>query len=485
MATPDDAAKTCNNQSLTQERAKKIILIVDDDDTLRSALTIVVKKSGYQAIEAANGRAALEHVLSAKCQAVLTDIRMPEMDGMELLKAIKSKHSHIPVILMTGFAELLETLEANQLGASAVLAKPMKSTDLIKAIDTHLFPIESPELGNEEEHSDAEFCSIAIDEFISGHEIKFDIYVRIREGKYIKIAHQGEDISLDRVRAYKQKNFHYLFMRKDDFKKYVGFNLNLAKAIHISSNIPKSKKLSFLKHTGEIVVANLYVTEVDEEIFYSANSVLQSTVNLLTEQEDVFSLMDALNSHQSTLYVHSLGVTLYSLLIAKALGWKSQSNQFKLALAALFHDVGLKEIDPEIVKLERSKMTHEQVKEFETHSDRSLKILKTIGTFPAEVLQIAHQHHEECSGGGYPQKLRRTGIHPMAKLISVADEFCSLALVNDRRDKLTPKAALTEMVSVSPDRFDPEMMIALLKVFGLDPPEDYVQAHLRNKTSLR
>ncbi|MCB0390645.1 MAG: response regulator [Bdellovibrionales bacterium] len=102
---------------------KKKILIVDDEEDLRELFSQVIKMAGHEAIVASGGKEAFELFQKNKIDAVLTDIRMPKGDGVELLVNIKDKFPETPVFIMSGYNDysLEELLD---MGASKVYVKP-------------------------------------------------------------------------------------------------------------------------------------------------------------------------------------------------------------------------------------------------------------------------------------------------------------------------------------------------------------------------
>lgn len=110
------------------------ILIVDDEPALRNAMALDFKRKGFRVLTACNGREGLEMVKAQQVEIVLSDVRMPEGDGVELLRNIKAYSAKIPVVmLITGFADL--TLkEAYDQGADAVFPKPFDRKALLEAI---------------------------------------------------------------------------------------------------------------------------------------------------------------------------------------------------------------------------------------------------------------------------------------------------------------------------------------------------------------
>ncbi|OQY76437.1 MAG: hypothetical protein B6D42_17000 [Anaerolineae bacterium UTCFX5] len=110
------------------------ILVVDDEGPNRYSISKNLERVGYSVTEAASGPEALEHLTTNEFDVVLTDIKMPDMDGVELLRHIKAESPEAVVILMTGYASLPSAVEALRLGAHDYFIKPGSMNDLRAAI---------------------------------------------------------------------------------------------------------------------------------------------------------------------------------------------------------------------------------------------------------------------------------------------------------------------------------------------------------------
>ncbi len=110
---------------------RKRILIVDDEESMRHMLSIMLKKEGYEVEAAANGRLALEALAKGGFDAVLCDIRMPEMDGVGFLKALDHRAQELTVIMMSAFGTIDTAIEAMKLGAYDYISKPFKSDEIL------------------------------------------------------------------------------------------------------------------------------------------------------------------------------------------------------------------------------------------------------------------------------------------------------------------------------------------------------------------
>jgi two-component system response regulator (stage 0 sporulation protein F) len=117
---------------------KEKILIVDDQFGIRILLNEVFQKEGYQTFQAANGIQALEIVTKHDPDLVLLDMKIPGMDGIEILKRMKVIEPDIRVIIMTAYGELDMIQEAKDLGAITHFAKPFDIDDIRAAVKKHI-----------------------------------------------------------------------------------------------------------------------------------------------------------------------------------------------------------------------------------------------------------------------------------------------------------------------------------------------------------
>jgi two-component system, response regulator, stage 0 sporulation protein F len=114
------------------------ILIVDDQYGIRILLNEVFQREGYTTYQAANGMQALEIVRKHRPDLVLLDMKIPGMDGIEILKRLKEIDPDIKVIIMTAYGELDMIQETKELGAIMHFAKPFDIDDLRAAVKNHL-----------------------------------------------------------------------------------------------------------------------------------------------------------------------------------------------------------------------------------------------------------------------------------------------------------------------------------------------------------
>ncbi len=106
------------------------ILVVDDEQSMSQFLAIVLRKEGYQVSTVQNGKDALDKVKADPFDVVITDIRMPGMDGIQLLQGIKKHDPSLPVVIMTAYASQQSAIDAVNLGAFQYLIKNAKNDEI-------------------------------------------------------------------------------------------------------------------------------------------------------------------------------------------------------------------------------------------------------------------------------------------------------------------------------------------------------------------
>ena len=112
------------------------ILVIDDDNVVRQSIVAYLEDSGFDVIEAASGNDGLEVILQQEPDVVITDLRMPEVDGLTILKTVREIKPHIPVIVVSGMGVVRDVIDALRLGAADYLVKPLVDMEmLIHAVD--------------------------------------------------------------------------------------------------------------------------------------------------------------------------------------------------------------------------------------------------------------------------------------------------------------------------------------------------------------
>jgi len=135
---PASAGRTRAGRVVRAMKERKKVLVVDDQVGIRVLLVEVFSTEGYETYQASNGKAALQIAREKRPDLVLLDMKIPGMDGLEILKQIREFDPSIKVIMMTAYGELAMIRKATDLGALMHFTKPFDIDELRAAVNHEL-----------------------------------------------------------------------------------------------------------------------------------------------------------------------------------------------------------------------------------------------------------------------------------------------------------------------------------------------------------
>lgn len=110
------------------------ILVVDDDEDLRRVLTVILKRQGFTVDAVETGRKAIEQIATGDYRIALIDVRLQDMNGMDVLCEAQKIQPEVTKIVMTGYPSEEDRSRAQQCGASTYLVKPVRAEELVKIV---------------------------------------------------------------------------------------------------------------------------------------------------------------------------------------------------------------------------------------------------------------------------------------------------------------------------------------------------------------
>lgn len=134
IAKPVESKALLKAIRAAEEKIRATVLVVDDEKLLRDLLSQILKRDGLRVLTATDGREALDILESNQIALVISDISMPEMDGLELLGNVKERHPRIPVILVTGNVHKFYPDAILKNGADGFIAKPFRNSEILKCV---------------------------------------------------------------------------------------------------------------------------------------------------------------------------------------------------------------------------------------------------------------------------------------------------------------------------------------------------------------
>ena len=123
---------------MSETSISKTILIAEDEQVLRESVAELLTEEGYQVLQAPDGKAAYDIIVDRPVDLVLSDIRMPEMDGLQLLARLRQAAPQTPVIMLTAYGTVESAVGAMRAGAFDYLLKPVQFDDLVLKVQRAL-----------------------------------------------------------------------------------------------------------------------------------------------------------------------------------------------------------------------------------------------------------------------------------------------------------------------------------------------------------
>lgn len=133
---PSNKAMLERGEEIVSETGR--ILVIDDDESMRKLLVMTLESRGYSVDTARDGKEAIRKSNSDLYDLALVDLRLPDMDGIELLTAMKQIAPTMMKIILTGYPSLESAIEAINKGADGYVVKPVKTEQLLSTVQEHL-----------------------------------------------------------------------------------------------------------------------------------------------------------------------------------------------------------------------------------------------------------------------------------------------------------------------------------------------------------
>ncbi|RYE88486.1 MAG: sigma-54-dependent Fis family transcriptional regulator, partial [Myxococcales bacterium] len=123
---------------MTTEQIRGSILLVEDEPNARRGLKALLEQEGFEVVAAADGQEALEQLTTTVPDVIVTDLKMPRVDGLELLRRARAAHEDLPVVVVTAFGAVDSAISAMRAGAEDYLEKPVQLEELVVVLERAL-----------------------------------------------------------------------------------------------------------------------------------------------------------------------------------------------------------------------------------------------------------------------------------------------------------------------------------------------------------
>jgi response regulator RpfG family c-di-GMP phosphodiesterase len=461
------------------------ILVVDDEPSIREILCDFLRMEGFLVHDAPDGRSALQVLENHRFNLLISDLKMPEMGGLELLAAAREQHPGLSSLLMTGYGTVETALQAMKIGAFDYILKPFKVEEVVHTVKRAL---EQQRLTQENIELRA---SLSLYQLASrlGEEIELVPTLRLiaetvrdetradrvsvvlfpdDEGVHYEVEHCGGapltgadltevGLAIRRpVLAVEGRIFRYL--RLSDHTRTVtallalpltsrGRFLGLLLAVRDGGQPfveGQRKLLTILADRAAAAVHNCQLFESLERNFRTSIEVFVAAL----EEKDRYTRG------------HSERVAEFAEVTARELGLPDEDVEL-IYQSGRLHDIGKLTIRAEELN-KPAGLTQEEFQRFKAHPGFGEDLLKNIPAF-RKLLPGIGMHHEKYDGTGYPRGLRADEIPLMARIMSVADTYDAMTSHRAYRSALKHQTAMEEIRRCGGTQFDPQVVEAFCR----------------------
>ncbi len=501
--------------------AKETLLFVDDEESILDIANTYFSSRGYTVLTASNGREAIDVLGSNRIDCCFTDINMPEMDGLELAEYIRKYDNTVPVVVMTGFPSLDNTIHTLKNGVVDFLIKPVNLNQMELSVrrvlrERRLF-IENVILSKQVEgkaklerlnreltnkNNDLNVLNRIMTDFSSLRESS-DVFrqlvdmtiniVRADTACFHLIKESGDQsmaIAMaaaqnlsgdgsgaeDHFAPLNDSRIQNLIMdvAHDDQPLLVSNN-NGGGSIHAKM---KSFMVAPLKIRSKILgVLSASVMNGKERfnekdlyhLTFMTNKAAVAIENLALYENiysnllaTLYAFVKAIEARDPYTKQHSSRVTRLAVAMAKAMGRTNEDCEI-LNVAGLLHDIGKIGIRDDIL-LKPGRLDQNEYRIIQQHPIIGAEIMDNLGLWHREK-QIVRGHHERFDGTGYPDRLKGDDIPVLARILSIADVYDALASDRAYRRRMKEEKILGIMYSGAGTQFDPDMVDVFRKLY--------------------
>ena len=489
------------------ERAR--ILVVDDAPNSVRVIQDVLAAEGYQVIGVGSGAEALEKAQGGFCNVAFLDIRLPDVEGIELIAPLKEMLPDMAVIMVTAYASLETAVRALNQGASAYITKPLDMGEVLatvrEALEKQRLVMENRRLLQEAKQREREAQALyeltklltlldhqrIIDSLVGQSAQIIDCHV----ASFLLAGIGSVNITFKVIEPVSERFLQKLQQRLLDGYKTLsgqkpdGVTVNLqgeVKAVEGEGQAVKSFLTAPLIAGGR-VLGMLNLSSPRPDAYTESDLRLLSTVSNQAAQLELAErkraeeeLKDNLEKLRKTLggtiqaiastveikdpYTagHQRRVANLARAIATEMGL-SKDQIDGIRMAGVTHDIGKISIPAEILS-KPTELSAFEVGIIRAHPQVGYDVLKEID-FPWPVAEIVLQHHERMDGSGYPQGLSGEDILLEARILAVADVVEAMASFRPYRPARGIDKALEEISQNREILYDPEVVDVCLKLF--------------------
>ena len=464
---------------------KSRILVVDDEKLIRDVLADFLSLEGYSVRTAEDGTAAVTELERSRYDMVISDLKMPHMGGLELLKEVSSKFPETLTVIMTGFGTVETAIDAMKRGAYDYILKPFKVEEIVHIVQRGL---EKRRLSAENirlrealslyKVSEAIAASLSLDEVISTvdcsviADVRSDVVATwlydgqgdFKERSVKRSPNLGADVDLGQLAAKRCIDWFNggQPLLEHGPRAAAFFAQQPAPAVVSLVAVPLRARDATVGFIAAIsLTQSLYFDEGQRKLLSIIASRAAAAIENArlfedlqsTFQQTIQSLARTIDKMDRYTAGHSERVARYAVSLAQALGL-GEPEVGIVRHSALMHDIG--KIGCVMNLNKPGRLTADEYETFKRHPAYGKEILAPI-KFLQPVIPGVYLHHERWDGRGYPLGLKKNDIPLVARIISVADTYDAMTSDRAYRRAVPHEVTINEIEHFSGSQFDPDV----------------------------
>lgn len=469
----------------------KILLAMEDDRLLCEFADQIESKvlevKHVKSFDKAKEQLTKENV---HFNGIFVDPELDESQGLGIIDLYHRHHVGVPFYLIHDQIEkIIGDITTDELGIHGAIHDPSDIAEVINIIHSNMGQFDHKRIvqiqnSNEAPSDDLENDLVAINarNFLSGSQTYFDIYVKLNQGKFLKVLHAGDSFEAERLNSFLDKGLNYLFINKSAQSDYLNFCAKLTSEVLKNSRVKIETKIVHTMNQGQEVINFLRNKGIDSESIKFAQD-FSLNVNQVIKQLKSENIKTQKLTNEIINFDHTVSTTMIAGLIGREYGLGEQECANILGVGAALHDIGLSHLENEFKYNSKFKIFEEQdielelqkesiptsrkkilQKKFEEHPTIGARVVREIDNVDAVVVQIIAQHHMRIDGTGFPQLGMNSIINPLSQIVGLADEYTKLVKNIVTRQK--PSSELADF-NLTLRGFSPKVVKAFTKFLNV------------------
>ncbi len=293
----------------------------------------------------------------------------------------------------------------------------------------------------------------------------FDLYGRTdKTSKPSLLASHALGLDAESIASLAQNGSRELYVRKCDLLQHSAAIKSSLGEILNDASLPEAERFAILQSSMAIEIEHALRNPNPTAYISLSNRIGDQLAQLISLQTTAPDQLFALAHHDTTTFVHVTNVAAYALVLADALGIDNEATRREIAVGAMLHDIGKREIPLKILT-KPAALTAAERAVIETHPLSGYVLLCNRPDVTFGQMMMTYQHHEWINGNGYPVGIVAAEIHPLAKLLAVVDVFDALTARRPYRTPTPIGDVLAMLANGAGKQFDPEIVRCWIKLF--------------------